>query len=211
MFIDENNRRFGTKEKILSKSSNEDEEVIKNINLTPTELHDIVDIINDSSIEIYGKKHKDILLNGKIIHYALSQIETFNSKNLQSKIEKSIEKTQLVYPDQDLTKFKEKLSSLLSNKEIADLFDEQNVVFNEKEFVDKFGNTIRTDKITVKEKEVCIVDFKSSIYDKEYINNQMKNYIEILKEIYTDKEVTCYIVDIENEKLCAFNTDTGIE
>jgi len=209
MFIDEHTRCFGVKGKAKSKSRNDDEEIVKNMEITSTKLQDIVDIINDSSLEIYGKKHKDILLNGKIIHYALSQIETFNSENLQNKIENAIESTQVVYPDQNLKNFKEKLLSLLSNKDIASLFDERNIVFNEKEYVDKFGNTVRTDKIIIKQKEVCVVDFKSSIYDKEYINNQMKKYIEILKEIYTDKEVTCCIVDIENEKLHDFNT--GIE
>ena len=209
MFIDEHTRCFGVKGKAKSKSRNDDEEIVKNMEITSTKLQDIVDIINDSSLEIYGKKHKDILLNGKIIHYALSQIETFNSENLQNKIENAIESTQVVYPDQNLKNFKEKLLSLLSNKDIASLFDERNIVFNEKEYVDKFGNTVRTDKIIIKPKEVCVVDFKSSIYDKEYINNQMKKYIEILKEIYTDKEVTCCIVDIENEKLHDFNT--GIE
>ena len=206
MFVDEHTRSFGTKGKPKTKSCNEDEEIVKNIEITSTKLQDIVDIINDSSLEIYGKKNKDILLDGKIMHYALSQIETFNSGNLQNKIEKAIKSTQLVYPDQDLNFFKEKLLSLLSNKDIAKLFDEKNTVFNEKEYVDKFGNTIRTDKIIIKPKEVCVVDFKSSIYDKEYINNQMENYIEILKEIYTDKKITCYIVDIENEKLHDFNT-----
>ena len=209
MFIDEDTRSFGVKGKKKSKSRNDDEEIVKNMEITSTKLQDIVDIINDSSLEIYGKKHKDILLNGKIIHYALSQIETFNSENLQNKIENAIESTQLVYPDQDLKIFKEKLLSLLSDKNIASLFDERNIVFNEKEYVDKFGNTVRTDKIIIKPKEVCVVDFKSSIYDKEYINNQMKKYIEILKDIYADKEVTCCIVDIENEKLHDFNT--GIE
>ena len=206
MFVDEHTRSFGVKGKKKSKSRNDDEEIVKNIEITSTKLQDIVDIINDSSLEIYGKKNKDILLDGKIMHYALSQIETFNSGNLQNKIEKAIKSTQLVYPDQDLNFFKEKLLSLLSNKDIAKLFDEKNIVFNEKEYVDKFGNTVRTDKIIIKQKEVSIVDFKSSIYDKEYINNQMGNYIEILKEIYTDKKITCYIVDIENEKLHDFNT-----
>lgn len=206
MFVDEHTRCFGVKGKSKSKSRNDDEEIVKNMEITSTKLQDIVDIINDSSLEIYGKKHKDILLNGKIIHYALSQIETFNSENLKSKIENAIEITQLVYPDQDLKIFKEKLLSLLSDKDIASLFDERNIVFNEKEYVDKFGNTIRTDKVIIKQKEVCVVDFKSSIYDKEYINNQMKKYIEILKDIYADKEVTCCIVDIENEKLHDFNT-----
>ena len=177
----------------------------------PTKLQDIVDIINDSSIEIYGKKHKDILLNGKMIHYALSQIETFNSQNLHDKIEDAVNKTQIVYPNYDTNNLKNKLLRLLSNKKIANLFNEQNMVFNEKEFVDKFGNTVRTDKLIINENSVYIIDFKSSIYDKKYINNQMKKYIEILKDIYTDKNLSCLVVDIENETLHSFNIDIGIE
>lgn len=211
VLIDENNRKFGTKGKIASKSRNEDEELVNNMKISVTQLQDIVDIINDSSVEIYGKKHKDILLNGKIIHYALSQIETYNFENLQNQIKKAVENTQNVYSDNDINFLKEKLLSLLSKENVADLFNENNIVFNEKEYVDKFGNTIRTDKIIIKKKEVCIVDFKSSIYDKEYINSQMKKYIEILKDIYADKKISCYVVDIENENIHKFNDNTGIE
>ncbi len=210
-FIDENIRKFGNKEKINLQHYKEDEEVVNNFEIMPTKLQDIVDIINDSSIEIYGKKHKDILLNGKMIHYALSQIETFNSQNLHDKIEDAVNKTQIVYPNYDTNNLKNKLLSLLSNKKIANLFNEQNTVFNEKEFVDKFGNTVRTDKLIINENSVYIIDFKSSIYDKEYINNQMKKYIEVLKDIYTDKNLSCLVVDIENETLHSFNIDIGIE
>ncbi|MBR3654939.1 MAG: UvrD-helicase domain-containing protein [Elusimicrobia bacterium] len=211
IFADENKRIFGKKEKINLQSKNEDGELINNIEISSTQLNDIVDIINDSSIEIYGKKHKDILLNGKIIHYALSQIETFNSKNLQNKIEDAVKKTQAVYSNQDIGFLKEKISNILSNKNIADLFDEKNVVFNEKEYVDKSGNTIRVDKIIIKQNSVCVVDFKSSIYDREYINNQMKKYVEILKEVYTDKQVQCFVIDLENVVLHNVNDNTGIE
>jgi ATP-dependent exoDNAse (exonuclease V) beta subunit len=100
---------------------------------------------------------------------------------------------------------------LLSNKKIANLFNEQNTVFNEKEFVDKFGNTVRTDKLIINENSVYIIDFKSSIYDKEYINNQMKKYVEILKEVYTDKQVQCFVIDLENVVLHNVNDNTGIE
>ena len=72
-----------------------------------------MDIINDSSLEIYGKKHKDILLNGKIIHYALSQIETFNLQNLQTVIDSAVEKTQVKYSNNNISNLKRKLLSLL--------------------------------------------------------------------------------------------------
>ena len=210
-FINEDNRNFGSKGKAKNKIRNEDEEIVNNIEITATKLKDIVDIINDSSIEIYGKKHKDILLNGKIIHYALAQIDTFNSENLQAKIDNAIKNAQNIYSNQDLSFLNKKISSLLLNKNIAALFNEQNTVFNEKEYVDKFGNTIRTDKVIIKHNEIYIVDFKSSIYDKEYINNQMKKYIEILKDVYVDKKIHCCVVDVEKEQLHNFNINTGIE
>ena len=211
IFLEENKRLFGKKEKINLQSKNEDEELLNNTEIFSTQLNDIVDIINDSSIEIYGKKHKDILLSGKIVHYALSQIESFNFENLQSKIEDAVKKTQAVYSNQDTGFLKEKILALLSNKNIADLFNESNVIFNEKEYVDKSGNTIRVDKIIIKSNCVCVVDFKSSIYDKEYINNQMNKYVEILKEVYADKQVQCVVIDLENIVLHNFNDNMGIE
>lgn len=211
VFIDENKRIFGKKESVNIVSKEQDSEIINNIAISSTPIKDIVDIINDSSLEIYGKKHKDILLNGKIIHYALSQIKTVNSQNLQSVTDSAVEKTKVVYSNNDTSGLKRKLLSLLSDANILKLFDETNTVFNEKEYVDKFGNTIRIDKIIIKQNSVDIVDFKSSIYDKEYINNQMKKYVETVKGIYTNKQINCYVLDIENVVLHEFNDNTGIE
>ena len=211
ILIDEDKRIFGKKENLAVACEDQDSEIVNNIEISSTPIKDIVDIINDSSLEIYGKKHKDILLNGKIIHYALSQIKTFNLQNLQTVIDSAVEKTQVVYSGNDISGLKNKLLSLLSDNKISNLFDETNTVFNEKEYVDKFGNTIRIDKIIIKQNSIDIVDFKSSIYDKEYINNQMKKYVETLKSIYTNKQINCYVLDIENVVLHEFNINTGIE
>lgn len=211
VLIDENKRVFGKKETVNIVSKVQDSEIINNIEISSTPIKDIVDIINDSSLEIYGKKHKDILLNGKIIHYALSQIEAVNPKNLQQVIDFAVEKTKVVYSNNDTSSLKDKLLTLLSDKSIAALFNESNTVFNEKEYVDKFGNTIRIDKIIIKQNSVDIVDFKSSIYDKEYINNQMKKYVETIRDIYVGKQINCYVLDIENVVLHEFNINTGIE
>lgn len=211
VLIDEDKRIFGKKENLAVACEDQDSEIVNNIEISSTPIKDIVDIINDSSLEIYGKKHKDILLNGKIIHYALSQIKTFNSQNLQTVINSAVEKTQVVYSGNDISGLKNKLLSLLSDNKISQLFDETNTVFNEKEYVDKFGNTIRIDKIIIKQNSIDIVDFKSSIYDKEYINNQMNKYVETIKSIYTNKQINCYVLDIENVVLHEFNINTGIE
>ena len=90
---------------------------------------------------------------------------------------------------------------LLSNKQIECFFDKKNNVFNEKEFVDEFGNTIRIDKIVVKEDSVDIIDFKNSIYDKEYIQQQLDNYHNIIKPFYSGKKINKFIIDIEKKEV----------
>ncbi|MDD5022539.1 MAG: hypothetical protein PHR82_10505, partial [Endomicrobiaceae bacterium] len=70
--------------------------------------------------------------------------------------------------------------------------------YNEKEFIDVNGNTLRIDKLTVSDNTITIIDFKTSIYDKEIINFQMQNYISVINDIYQDKTIKCVVVDIEN-------------
>ena len=106
-----------------------------------------------------------------------------------------------MYPNEDISWLERSVNNLLSNKDISCFFDKANKVFNEKEFVDKFGNTIRIDKLVVRNNCIDIIDFKSSIYDKEYIQKQIRNYYYVLSEIYKDKKINLFVVDIEKNEV----------
>ena len=77
-------------------------------------------------------------------------------------------------------------------------------MINEKEFVDKFGNTIRIDKLIIKSDTVDIVDFKSSMYLEQSIKKQLINYKHVMKDIYPKKKVNTYVVDIEKNMVVEF-------
>ncbi len=201
-FIIEDARVKGKKEKhdIL----NEDRKKIKTVNLIPDKVEDIVNVISDSANEIYGRKNRDMLLKGQIIHYALSLIDSFDISCIGDIIEDCIRKVSFVYPNEDISWLKKMITDLLSDKKIASFFDKKNTVFNEKEFVDEFGNTVRIDKLVVKKDSVDIIDFKSSIYDKEYIQKQLENYSRIIKSFYSGKEINKFVVDIEKKEVIKF-------
>jgi ATP-dependent exoDNAse (exonuclease V) beta subunit len=201
-FISEDVRVKGKKEKkdILKEKEN----TVKTIDLNPNQIENIVDVISDSANEIYGRKNKDMLLKGQILHYALSLIDTFDILYLENIVEDCMIKVSFVYPNEDISWLKKTMTDLLSNKEIASLFDNGNTVFNEKEFVDEFGNTIRIDKLVIKKDSVDIIDFKSSIYDKEYIQKQLENYSRIIKTFYCDLEINKFVIDIEKREIVKF-------
>ena len=202
VFIREDARVKGKKQKydILNESRNN----LKTINLIPDQVEDIVSVISDSANEIYGRKNKDILLKGQILHYSLSLIDTFDIPYLENIVETCMKKVAFVYPNEDISWLRKEINDLLLKKEIACFFDKKNIVFNEKEFVDEFGNTVRIDKLVVKKDSVDIIDFKSSIYDKEYIEKQLENYSRIIKSFYSGKEINKFVVDIEKKEVIKF-------
>ena len=202
VFIPEEKRILGNKQ-IYDIIKNE-EKKSEDIQIVATQPDDITELICDSAVEIYGGKNKDILLKGLIVHYALSLIESFDKNSIEEVTDNAVKETKLVYPDQDAFELKKTLNNLLSNNDIAEFFNKENKIYNEKEFVDGYGNTVRLDKLVIKENEIDIVDYKTSIYDKEYIQKQLDNYLSVIKDIYPDKPVKCYVVETEKNAVHPF-------
>lgn len=188
-------RKSGEKNKYSPAIKKED--VVKEIFVT--QMKDFTEIISESAMEIYGKEREDILLKGKIIHYALSLILTYNKENIEEEIQKTLSSAALKYPNENISWLESSLKKILSDNAISAFFDVSKNVYNEKEFVDSSGNTLRIDKlVTDKEnKKISIVDFKTSIYDAELIKKQMQKYLSVIRDFYPGKEVCCFVVDIE--------------
>ena len=81
-------------------------------------------------------------------------------------------------------------------------------IFEEKEFVNKRGLTKRIDRLIVKEKEVLIVDYKSSPDFKEENLGQMLEYIAIIREIYPDKAVKGYFLYFDRPDIEEINGES---
>ncbi|GAB1401350.1 UvrD-helicase domain-containing protein [Elusimicrobiota bacterium] len=198
--IPENIRTLGNKIS-YAYEKNKDTETI---DLSLTQMKDFTKIISESALEIYGQEQKELLLKGKIIHYALSKILVYNDSDVNTKIEQSINLTMLEYPNENIIWLEPILKRLLETDRIKKLFDTSNEVYNEKEFVDSSGNTIRIDKLIINKDKLIIVDFKTSVYNLETINRQMQKYLSVIREIYPDKLTECCVIDIEKNEVTEF-------
>ncbi len=71
-------------------------------------------------------------------------------------------------------------------------------IFCEKEFVNKFGDTRRIDRLIVFNDKVWIVDFKLSPVAAEEHKRQMDGYIELIKQFYPKHQVSGHILYLQN-------------
>lgn len=140
---------------------------------------------------------EDVKKKGSIMHYALSKITSLKSKDIDNSIECALEFTRKKFPFDNIEFVREKLYRLFSSKEILSLFMHDGTVYNEKEIVNVDGEVFRIDKLVVYDSEVVIVDFKSTSYDENDNKKQVKGYVSLISEIYPDKKILAYIVDIE--------------
>ncbi len=173
------------------------------------------DTIDDKIISGY-KDVQDLLFNkerpkldtnrikkrGTILHFALSRIKTLKEKNAKDEIVKACKDAQKKFPYEDISWLEEKISDFLKSADIKSMFDyDEKDVFNEKEIVNFSGETFRIDKLINTEKTVIIVDFKSSGRNNDENIEQVKNYAALIKDIYPEKQIECYIADMEQNEV----------
>ncbi|GMO67254.1 MAG: UvrD-helicase domain-containing protein [Endomicrobiia bacterium] len=147
---------------------------------------------NKTSLDIEGVKKK-----GSIMHYALSKITSLKSKDIDDSIDCVLEFTRRKFPFDNIEFVREKLYSLFASEEILSLFMHDGIIYNEKEVVNVDGKAFRIDKLVIYDSEVVIADFKSSSYDKKGNKEQVKGYVNLISEIYPNKKISAYIIDIE--------------
>jgi ATP-dependent exoDNAse (exonuclease V) beta subunit len=139
---------------------------------------------------------------GIIIHYALSTIITVKGRSISSVIKEALFISERRFPFENVDFLKESLKNLFSSKEILKMFSyEKDEIFNEKEIVNSYGESFRIDKLIVSRDKLIILDFKSSSYDEEGNKKQLENYVFLCSDIYPDKKVFAYIVDIDKRSL----------
>jgi len=141
---------------------------------------------------------------GDFVHRVISCIE-FIEDGLGVQVDAAIARVNHEMPAPlSLDGVKLLVHECLNDRGMRDWFirKEERIVLREQELTNRDGALYRADRIVVDAKAVTVVDFKTGGDESEndYVV-QVKNYMEMLKEIYPDKEVLGRLAYVDLKKV----------
>ncbi|MBU1042954.1 MAG: UvrD-helicase domain-containing protein [Candidatus Omnitrophica bacterium] len=162
-----------------------------------------ISLLKEEFTEIAPLNNRENIKQGKVLHSLLSKIGNLSGKNLKEVIAKIKNEFEQENPDiENKARYIKKINQMISSEELKPFFylcrDDQ--VYQEKEFVDKFGLTKRIDRLIISKDEVMIIDYKSSADNKEEYIAQISVYKNILNSIYHDKKIRAYLIYFDQAK-----------
>lgn len=171
-----------------------------------SEYTDWISRLKDEFIDEVHLQSMQKILKGEVLHSILSFIGNLYNQNKVLVIKQAIEKTRLKFPyAQGFADYEDCIKDLLDNKELNCYFeDAHGETYLEKEIVDSRGAVKRIDRLIVKQKEIFIVDYKSTRGDSDAYYGQIREYMGIIKEIYPEfiiKGVLIYLDDLSQEEV----------
>ena len=141
---------------------------------------------------------------GDFVHRIFSSIE-FIEDSLDTQVDAAIARANREMPALlSLDEVKLLVHECLNDLGMRDWFirKEERIVLREQDLTNGDGALYRADRIIIDPKTVTVVDFKTGGDESEndYVV-QVKNYIEMLKEIYPDKEVIGRLAYVDLKKV----------
>lgn len=141
----------------------------------------------------------DSIYFGKALHYYLESIDfaDFNSLKIA---QNCLYNKFGAFIDQDgLKDIKDRVDRLLNNPQFLEiikdkrLYQEQDIGFN--------GALKRIDLLCVNNDEIEIIDYKTSLKNSDEHKEQVREYLDILSQIYPQKSVKASIIYILNDEI----------
>ncbi|OIP02650.1 MAG: hypothetical protein AUJ98_00925 [Bacteroidetes bacterium CG2_30_33_31] len=188
---DENEYYVGTKD-IANIDYNKDLEISEVLNFTEfVPWNERIFLRNINSEGSTNTESCKKIFDGLKIHNLLSKIKSAN--NIIEVIDNQIKKGHLI--ESERNNFLQQLENIVNDKSVAEYFSTKWEVINERKLITNKKN-FRPDRVLINEQEVVVIDYKLSHFSeasdsqKNKYRNQLIDYMDILKVIYTDKKVS---------------------
>jgi ATP-dependent helicase/nuclease subunit A len=133
--------------------------------------------------------------HGNKVHYAMSLIKT------PADVEAAIRQLLIegLAEPSEAAEIKQSISKVFDNEELAGLFDNDNIVLNEREILTPDGKQHRPDRVVKLADKIVILDYKTGAYSDSH-QSQLKRYTQLYREMgYAN--VFAKLVYLENNEV----------
>ncbi|MFH1506976.1 MAG: UvrD-helicase domain-containing protein [Candidatus Omnitrophota bacterium] len=184
----------------LLKEADKKESVIK---IPASQYRDLIALLKDEFIEPGILRQRKKLKKGEVLHYLLSLIGCLDKQDMDDLLEEAVQKARVKFDFvTDFTDYIRIIRGVLRDRELFRFFSSADFqAFQEKEIVDCFGNTSRIDRLLIGHKEAIVIDYKSAGEESLGYQEQVKGYMNIIRDIYPKLKVRGYLLYLKDLKL----------
>ncbi len=151
--------------------------------------------------EISRANSKGMANRGELLHYLLAEIEAQDFLNDGLKHIPRIEDACSLFGYQDVDEVVSTLATFFKYSRSKKIFGARADFFNEKEIISSNGDLKRIDRLVVGETQVAVIDYKTGSQCTQAHQDQIKDYICLLQDIYPGKTHEGYLAYIDIPKL----------
>ena len=141
---------------------------------------------------------------GEFVHRVFSRIEYIDG-DMDAQVDAAIARVSREMPASlSHDEVRSSVQECLNDRTMHDLFirKEERIVLREQELANRDGALYRADRIVLDAKTAAVIDFKTGGDESEsdYVV-QVRNYMEMLKEIYPEKVIRGYLAYVDLKKV----------
>jgi len=168
----------------------EDKEKKKQKRIPVTDYCDWIDYLKDEFVDAGSVISRERALRGEVLHYLLAQEKM------------DFEQAGRQFPQfAEWDEVEQEVKAVMSAPGLTQFFEvNDGQVECEKDVVNRFGQTRRIDRLIVKDKEVWVIDYKSTREGEEGHKAQVSEYMDIIKDIYPGKAVRGFLIYLDEKK-----------
>ncbi len=155
-------------------------------------------VSRDELIDSLILKNNPAIKTGNLVHRVISTIITFDESRLKHEIEKLNE------PEESRKKIEEMVKKVISSESLKGYFipNKDTRVYCEVEVINERGDTKRIDRLVINDESVTLLDFKTGSIDNiSGDKKQIKEYLDLIKKIYSGKRAIGLLVYIDPLKV----------
>jgi ATP-dependent exoDNAse (exonuclease V) beta subunit len=136
---------------------------------------------------------------GEIIHFMLSTIGNLLEQKKDEALAQALAKARCQFPTiEDWKNFSGVVERIISTKDLQDFFEvKEGELFTEREIVNSQGHPKRIDRLIIKRSEVWVIDYKSRSDDAGRQQIQLKEYMQLVGELYPQHQVKGWLVYLD--------------